>query len=284
MGHCSIYSVSVFWGRHCHHSHCIENVNSWGKHRGPNHPEYFQKCGASFWGNSAGQLLFLALATWLFCRVHVSRANRASFLRFQTFDNLPKMIGIAFVLILVVQPVVWFVAWLNTLIPMPHFLQSLQTHQMGTIKDYITEKNHLWMTLFNVALIPAFCEEILFRGYALRSFQKSWGPLAAIAVTGVIFGLFHLEPVNFLPLAMIGIILAYITWATRSIFPAMIAHFTNNALGILLAIYYPDTALASTTATKMPPIGLFILSIILSAFLLYLLAKNKMSPIKGEIL
>jgi membrane protease YdiL (CAAX protease family) len=238
--------------------------------------------GLVFFGNSIGQILFLALATWAFCKVQVSPDKRRSFLRLQSFDNTPKMMAVAFLLMIVIQPVVWFVGWLNTLIPLPHFMHSLQAHQMGVIKDYLQGKGHLWLVLLNIAVVPAFCEELLFRGYALRSFQKSWGVVAAIIVTGVIFGFFHLEPSNFFPLAGIGILLAYVTWITQSIYPAMVAHFVNNGTSILIAKYYPDTAMSSSTAVQMPPLGMFIASIILSSFLVYLLIQNKMNPKRKE--
>jgi membrane protease YdiL (CAAX protease family) len=234
--------------------------------------------GLVFFGNSIGQILFLALATWVFCKAQVQPSGRRSFLRLQSFDNTLKMVGIAFLLMIAIQPVIWFVGWLNTLIPVPHFMHSLQVQQMGVIKDYLSGKGHLWLVLLNIAVVPAFCEELLFRGYALRSFQKSWGAVAAMIVTGIIFGIFHLEPLNFLPLAGIGILLAYLTWVTQSIFPAMVAHFVNNGTSVLIAKFYPHATMAATTAEKMPSAGLLILSIIISAFLVYLLVENKMNP------
>ncbi len=239
--------------------------------------------GLVFFGNSIGQILFLALATWAFCKVQVDKSNRPSFLRIQAFDNTWKMIGIAFLLMIVIQPVIWLVGWFNTLIPMPHIFDSLQARQMGAIKSYLGGKGHLWLVLVNVAVVPAFCEELLFRGYALRSFQKSWGAVAAMIVSGVIFGLFHLEPLNFLPLAGIGILLAYLTWITQSIFPAMVAHFVNNGASILIVKYYPHTAISATTAQKMPPVGWVIPSIIISAFLVYLLSENTMNPKRKKV-
>jgi membrane protease YdiL (CAAX protease family) len=224
-----------------------------------------------FAGNSIGEVLFLALATWFFCRLQVSKTNRPSFLRLQFFDDTLRMIGIAFILILVIQPVIWFLGWLNSLIPIP---ESVQLQQVSVIEHYITSNNHLGVMLLNIALVPAFCEEILFRGYALRSFEKSWGIVTAIIVSGIMFGLFHLEAVNFFPLASIGILLAFLAWVTRSIFPAMMAHFVNNGTSVLMGKYYPH--MAFSTAEQMPSPWLLIASILVSGYLIYLLVNDKM--------
>ncbi len=233
-----------------------------------------QHMGLVFAGNSIGEVLFLALATWVFCRLQVSKTNRPSFLRLQFFDNTPRMIGIAFILILVIQPVIWFLGWLNSLIPFP---QSMQLQQVSVIKHYITGNGNLGVMLFNIALVPAFCEEILFRGYALRSFEKSWGIAAAIIVSGVLFGLFHLEAVNFFPLASIGILLAFLAWVTRSIFPAMVAHLVNNGGSVLMGKYYPH--MAFSTGENIPSPWLLIGSILVSGYLIYLLMNDRKHPL-----
>ncbi|NIT60377.1 MAG: CPBP family intramembrane metalloprotease, partial [Aliifodinibius sp.] len=66
---------------------------------------------------------------------------------------------------------------------------------------------------------------------------------------------------NLLPLASIGMILAYITWITRSIFPAMAAHFVNNGGSVLVGTYYPESAFAEMTPESMPPIWAVIMSL-----------------------
>ena len=237
-----------------------------------------QNMGLVFLSNSIGQILFLALATWFFCRLQANADDRPAFLRLQFFDNTFAMMGLVFLLMLAVQPVIWLLGWLNSLIPFPQVLQSLQMQQMQKIKDYLGGHGHLWIVMVNVAIVPAFCEEILFRGYALRSFQKSWGIITAIILSGVIFGIFHMEPSNFLPLASIGILLAFLTWVTRSIYPAMVAHFVNNGTSVLVGRFYPQTTFASTTASTPPSPYLVLLSILISGFLLYLLFNNVMNP------
>jgi sodium transport system permease protein len=90
-------------------------------------------------------------------------------------------------------------------------------------------------TLFLMALTPALCEEAFFRGPLLRGFrQRLPGPSTAV-ITGLLFGLFHLEVYRLLPTSLLGVLLSFLALASGSILPSMLAHFCNNACLVLLA-------------------------------------------------
>ena len=222
-----------------------------------------------FIGNSAGQIVFLGLATWFWVRLHVSAQNRPTFMRFKYDKNTPRNMLIAGLLIVTIQPLIWFLAWLNAFLPVPDFFSDMQSSQMEMIENFLKGDHNIWLTLFHVALVPAVCEEVLYRGYVLRAFQKSWSIWPAIIISGLFFGMYHVQLSNLLPLASIGIILAYITWTTRSIFPAMAAHFVNNGGSVLVGKYYPESAFAEMTPESMPPVWAVIISLAISANIVY---------------
>ncbi len=228
-----------------------------------------------FIGNTAGQFLFFALATWFVCRLQVNKQERNAFLRFKANKRTILFTAIALLSIICIQPFVWFLGWINSLLPVPEFFDSLQFDSAGLLHDYITDDTAILLVLFHIAVVPAVCEEILFRGYVLRSFQESWGYIVAIIVSGIIFGAFHLQLAHLLPLAAIGILLGYLTWASESIIPAMAAHFLNNAGSVFLVRFYPNSEMANTTATTLPPVSLVIISTAITALLLYFLHKNR---------
>lgn len=235
-----------------------------------------QNFGLLFIGNSIGQILILALGTWLFCRVQASNEKRNTFLRFRSNNKTLLFTGIALLLIICIQPFVWFLGWLNALLPAPQLFDSLQLQQMNMLQSYISSgENFTLLILFHIALVPAICEEILFRGYVLRSFQRSWGYIAAIIVSGLIFGMFHLQLTHLLPLAVIGMLLGYLSWVSESIIPAIAAHFLNNAGSVFLVRFYSNTEMGSTTATTLPPISLILLSVLITFGLLYFLYQQR---------
>jgi membrane protease YdiL (CAAX protease family) len=61
------------------------------------------------------------------------------------------------------------------------------------------------------------------------------GPAASVALTAVLFGLFHLDVYRLIPTTLLGLLLGIIALEADSIVPSMLAHFCNNAILVLLA-------------------------------------------------
>ena len=84
-----------------------------------------------------------------------------------------------------------------------------------------------------IAIIPALCEELLFRGFLLSSLSASGRKWTAITTSAIIFGIFHFVLFRFAVTAGLGALLAYVVWQSRSIWPAVLAHLLHNTLGVL---------------------------------------------------
>lgn len=85
------------------------------------------------------------------------------------------------------------------------------------------------IAIFSSAVLPAFCEEFLNRGIVLRGLRNS-GLTKAIIISGLLFGLMHLNIGQFGFAFVIGMLYAFICIATGSIFPTIILHFLNNGI------------------------------------------------------
>jgi membrane protease YdiL (CAAX protease family) len=114
---------------------------------------------------------------------------------------------------------------------------------LEAIEKAVTSANGVWLLIvfFVIGLLPGFSEELLFRGYFQTRLVERWGAAVGILVTAVIFGLFHLDLVQGLYAAAIGVYLGCLTVWSRSIIPAMICHSFNNTntLFVVLATYAP---------------------------------------------
>lgn len=81
-----------------------------------------------------------------------------------------------------------------------------------------------------LAVSPAICEEALCRGLIQYTFRDVKSKFIVVAAIGVIFGIFHLDPVRILGTGILGAAIAYVMLETKNILLPMLIHFTNNAL------------------------------------------------------
>lgn len=93
----------------------------------------------------------------------------------------------------------------------------------------------LMMTFFSIAIIPAVCEELAFRGVMQPLIAKATRNVhIAIWLTAIMFSLFHMQFYGFLPRVLIGVLLGYIVIWSGSLWPSILAHFVNNATAFFL--------------------------------------------------
>ena len=85
-----------------------------------------------------------------------------------------------------------------------------------------------------IAGSAGLCEEILFRGVILNAYESEMGKKWGAVFSGLLFGLFHLNPQNILGPILLGIMFSYLVQITGSIWAAVTAHMTNNGISVIL--------------------------------------------------
>lgn len=231
-----------------------------------------------FLANSTGQILIMALATLLVVKLHAIKGQREQFLRLQLSRNVWVISGLAALLFIAAQPTILFLGWLNSFLPVPDVFKEMQESMAEMIAMFLRTENVLLLGVFHIGIVPAVCEEIMYRGYILRALEKSWGITAAILISGLVFGAYHLQPSNLLPLATLGVFLAYVTYISNSLIPAMVAHFVNNGGQVIASNFYPELLDEQITPEMDIPYLLVITSIIITAGLLYYMHTLKLKP------
>src|SRR4030042_5028868 len=86
------------------------------------------------------------------------------------------------------------------------------------------------------AVVAPFCEEIYFRGFLYPAFRKNFGVLVALFLSSFLFSLAHLELYSFIPIMVIGWLLAYIYEKTKSIFTVIFLHSVYNLILISILL------------------------------------------------
>jgi sodium transport system permease protein len=87
--------------------------------------------------------------------------------------------------------------------------------------------------LLLLAIVPAVCEELAFRGFILSGMRHMGHKWRAIVVSSIFFGLAHGVFQQSLVASVLGMLLGYVAIQTGSIFPGMLFHMLHNGLQIL---------------------------------------------------
>lgn len=121
----------------------------------------------------------------------------------------------------------WYVnLWLVSLLPLPE--------GYVTTLEQMVEQPPLALALFAIGLVPAICEEVLFRGVVLRGLSSRFIPLAAIVFSAALFSAYHMSLIQALPTFTLGLLLGLLSLRGDSVLPSMLAHLLNNSMAILV--------------------------------------------------
>lgn len=153
----------------------------------------------------------------------------------------------AFFILLFLLPLSDWLTQVNDAFHLPQSMSALETmmREIGEqsqkqVEAFLMREGTgaLVANLVALALIPALCEELLFRSALQQLMVRCFGGRHhwAIIATAAVFSLFHFELFAFLPRFMLGIALGYLFHYGGSLWVNATAHFANNA--ILVILYY----------------------------------------------
>lgn len=149
-------------------------------------------------------------------------------------------------LIFISQAFIGYSAWVNHQLQLPEFMSHTfqwmvdKEAEAGDLTNLMIQRNNWWqiaLTFFMMSIIPAIGEEWLFRGLMQRELSK-WlkNHHIAIVISAIIFSAIHMQFLTFLPRFILGIILGYLFVLSGNLWVAVLAHFFNNFLAVVVYI------------------------------------------------
>ncbi|MBN2613401.1 MAG: CPBP family intramembrane metalloprotease [Bacteroidales bacterium] len=177
-------------------------------------------------------LLPALLLAWLFT------GNITGYLQLNHRVSLYSMLLVAFSLVTAI-PLINFSGYLNSKVPLPgyfeeFFIQMEESYSrlLTSFLDSSSIKGYL-VNMFVIAVLPAVCEEFLFRGVFQRIFtdmtrNKHFGIFLAAAL----FSLMHFQFSGLLPRLLLGVYFGYLLYWGRTLWLPIAAHFVNNAFAV----------------------------------------------------
>ncbi|MFM7725779.1 MAG: type II CAAX prenyl endopeptidase Rce1 family protein [Flavobacteriales bacterium] len=95
------------------------------------------------------------------------------------------------------------------------------------------------VAFLSIAIIPALCEELVFRGVIMPLLSKATRNIhIAIWATAFLFSLIHMQFYGFLPRMIMGGLLGYLVVWSGSLWASILAHFINNATAFYMFRLY----------------------------------------------
>ena len=168
-------------------------------------------------------------------------------------DRLPplKSLGAAILLAVVIHPVVHSVmAVVQALYPVSDAVAVYSQF----ISRAMTGSPNRWLPWLFIAVLPALCEEIAFRGFILSGLRHLGRKRWAIVLSAVFFGVAHGILQQSIMASMLGMVLAYVAVQTSSLLPCILFHLTHNSL-LLFSDYLN---FSPATYTRYPQLSWFV--------------------------
>jgi len=140
--------------------------------------------------------------------------------------------GLKYLLIGAVLPFVLHPLSVELLSRMKWFFGELPPGIGEVLKPMADNQHALWLVLLAFAVAPAFCEEIVFRGFLLSGFGRGGRTALAVGFSAIAFGMIHMIPEQVFNTALLGLVLGMLAVRSNSLFPCILFHFINNALAV----------------------------------------------------
>lgn len=172
-------------------------------------------------------LALLVAGPALAMTVFVTRNASATLLLRRTSGGA---LGMAFLLAVALHPVAMLVAkgiaWLYP-------LTEDVAVQVARIEELLAAAPSVWHVLWLLALVPAICEELAFRGFILSGLRHMGSKWGAIVISSLFFGIAHGILQQSISAVMLGVVLGFVAVQTGSLLPCIVFHLVYNSLGLL---------------------------------------------------
>ena len=180
---------------------------------------------------------------------------------------------LAILLLLISLPLEGWLGDLNKHFPLPQWMILAEKENDRQVMAFLKVNTpfDILINLVVMAVLPAFFEELCFRGVLQRIlihvFRNPW---AGIVVTAMFFSAVHMQFEGFLPRMFLGILLGAVCWYSGSLWASILAHFFFNGIQVAAAMFYPDVVAQNPSI----PLYTVLISMVIVVGLLYRMRKQ----------
>jgi membrane protease YdiL (CAAX protease family) len=142
------------------------------------------------------------------------------------------------------------------------------------LTEFLTKFNsvtELIIAMIVIAIIPAFGEEIVFRGIIQKQLHRATSNIhISIWFAAFLFSAIHFQFFGFVPRMLLGALFGYLYYWSGNLWLPVLAHFVNNGFSVLAMYFYQKGTMDfDLEKTESVPMQMVIISGVLTAALLY---------------
>ena len=103
---------------------------------------------------------------------------------------------------------------------------------------------------FTVSVLAPLLEEAMFRGAMQGYMMRRFNPWVGIVVAALVFGVFHMNPVQIMYATLLGVVFGWIYYRTRSLMSVIVGHVLNNSIATAVMLLFPASEVEQVPATQ----------------------------------
>jgi len=107
------------------------------------------------------------------------------------------------------------------------------------LEEWTKLPGEFWQLVLVMAVLPAVCEELAFRGFILSGFRHLGHKWRAIVYASLFFGITHAVFQQSLIASLVGVVIGYLAVQSGSLLPCIVFHVVHNTL-MLASTQLPD--------------------------------------------
>ena len=226
----------------------------------------------------AAGLSVISESVFFFSGLITAGNTKVAYFKASKFSKKPSWKTMIFAVIISAVSIIAFSSLTNVFVYSLEKLgykPSLEIMQMPNFGFYL-------LNVLAVCIVPAICEESLFRGVILQGFRGK-GKHFAVIMSALIFMLMHGGPDQTVHQFILGVILGYVFVYSGSIWVTIFIHFLNNFISVTMIYIMSAKAseAASDVATQLPSWGTLAYTLVyglafaaLGAYIIYVCMKQ----------
>jgi len=167
------------------------------------------------------------------------------------------------------------VVWISDLASIVIYFVPMSEQDMDMFKRVFTGGVTSFLL---ICIIAPLIEEMLFRGIILRGLLNDYPPMLAVALSALLFALYHLNIYQFPVALIVGGVSGWLYVMTRSLWPSVMLHSFYNTISYTLFLLSGADPLLETGEVQFHGVAELGLSICVTLTGFYLLKRILLKP------